>query len=166
MRKTDPTRFLARLRVTPGYEHAVPAPPSTAVLVVGYRACFATAPAAGTAITSFGGVIPVPTDTGTATAMVLISVERATQRLRIRTEGGTEISWEENYSPAFGDSGTQWHLLPVEPSPQGGFVIARGAWSASGYQAVLTRSTLIQAPFAPPVVSVHNADPHTGERRW
>ncbi|MFE3757898.1 hypothetical protein ACFXO9_26625 [Nocardia tengchongensis] len=166
MRKTDPTRFVARLRVTPGYEHAVPAPPSAEVLVVGYRACFATAPDAGTAIACFEDTVPVATIVGAGTPMALISVERATQRLRIRSEGGTEVSWEENYFPAFGDSGTQWLLLPVDPSPQGGFVIARGAWSASGYQAVLTCSTLIQAPFAPPVVSVHNADPHTGERRW
>ncbi|MEV6096169.1 hypothetical protein [Nocardia sp. NPDC051981] len=164
--KTDPTRYLARLRVTPGYEKAVPAPPSVGVLIVGYRACFAAAPAAGTPIASFEATTPVQIDAGAATAMALISVERATQRLRIRTEGGTEISWEENYFSAFGDSGTQWHLLPVDPSSHGGFVIARGAWAAGGYQAVLTRSTLIQAPFAPAVVSVHNVDPHTGERRW
>ncbi|MFE3000047.1 hypothetical protein ACFXG4_34240 [Nocardia sp. NPDC059246] len=161
----DPSRYLARLRVMPGYETAVPAPPSTEVLVVGYRACFAAAPEPGTPISRFDAVT-VGAAAQTATPMALISVEHATQRLRIRTGGGTEISWEENYFTAFGDSGTRWHLLPVATSSAGGFIVAHGAWSASGYEAVLTRSTLAQAPFAPSVVAVHNADPHTGAQRW
>ncbi|WP_405494693.1 hypothetical protein [Nocardia sp. NBC_00511] len=162
---TDPSRYLARLRVMPGYEAAVPAPPSTEVMVVGYRACFAAAAAPGTPISRFDALTARAVDR-TATPMALISVEHATQRLRIHTGGGTEISWEEYYFTAFGDSGTRWHLLPVVASSDGGFVVARGAWSASGYEAVLTRSTLTQAPFAPPVVAVHNADPHTGAQRW
>ncbi|MFE3060864.1 hypothetical protein [Nocardia sp. NPDC059236] len=161
----DPSRYLARLRVMPGYETAVPAPPSTEVLVVGYRACFAASPEPGTPISRFDA-LTVSTLAQTVTPMALISVEHATQRLHIRTSGGIEISWEENYFTAFGDSGTRWHVLPVVTSPDGGFMVAHGAWSASGYEAVLTRSTLAQAPFAPPVVAVHNADPHTGARRW
>lgn len=162
---TDPSRYLARLRVIPGYETAVPAPPSTEVLVVGYRASFAAAPEPSTAIAHFDA-LTVRAVAQTATPMVLVSVEHATKRLRIRTGGGTEISWEENYFTAFGDSDTRWHLLPVTTSSDGGFIVAPGAWSASGYEAVLTRSTLAQAPFAPSVVAVHNADPHTGMHRW
>ncbi|WP_327141296.1 hypothetical protein [Nocardia sp. NBC_01327] len=163
---TDLHSHTARLRIMPGCEDALPEAPSGGVLVVGYRASFATAPEGGTPVAAFAAISPAATATSTAPRMALISVERATRILGSRTDGSSEIRWEENYFAGFGDSGIQWHLLPVDACPERGFVIASGAWSASGYQAVLTRSVSAEVPFAPTVVAVHNANPHTGHTRW
>ncbi|WP_153809877.1 hypothetical protein [Nocardia sp. SYP-A9097] len=119
-----------------------------------------------TQIAPFAGITPYAAgDVGTAT-MALISVERATQVLRVRADGRREIAWEEDYFESFGDSGTQWSLIPVDPSPDGRFIVADGSWATGGYQAVLTRSTIDHAPGAPTVVAVHNSSPYTGCKRW
>ncbi|MCU1645445.1 MAG: hypothetical protein JWN03_5720 [Nocardia sp.] len=163
---TDPHSHTARLRIVPGCEDALPEAPSGGVLVVGYRVSFATAPEGGTPVAAFAAISTAATATSTAPRMALISVERATRIHSRNADGNSEIRWEENHFTGFGDSGIQWHLLPVDACPERGFVIASGAWSASGYQAVLTRSVSAEVPFAPTVVAVHNANPHTGHTRW
>lgn len=163
---TDLHNYAARLRVMPHCDNAIPEAPTGGVLVVGYRASFATAPESGTPIAAFRATSPAATVSSTAPRMALISVERATKVLSATADGGSEIRWEENYFGAFGDSGIVWHLLPVDASPERGFVIAPGAWCASGYEAVLTRSAIAEVPFAPTVIAVHNANPHTGHTQW
>ncbi|MEU1204642.1 hypothetical protein [Nocardia sp. NPDC005825] len=162
----DLNSYIARLRVDPRYQEVVPQPPATRALIVGYRACFATAPTPGTPVATFPAISSSAATSFPAPKLALISIERATQVVRVRPDGTRETRWEEDYFPAFGDSGIQWCLLPVDPSPDGQFVIAEGWWAATGYQAVLTRSTIANAPSAPTVVAVHNTNPRTGGKRW
>ncbi|MFE3230130.1 hypothetical protein [Nocardia sp. NPDC059228] len=153
--------YCARLRVGPRYVEVVSAPPASSVLVVGYRACFATAPKPGTPVAAFPAITPATTTTDAAPPMALVSIERATQIIRDR-----ESYWEEGYFGIFGDSGVHWCLIPVDPTVDSRFVIAEGWWAAGGYQAVLTRSVIANAPTAPTVVAVHNAHPSTGRKKW
>ncbi|MFE3058798.1 hypothetical protein [Nocardia sp. NPDC059239] len=153
--------YSARLRVDPRYVEVVSAPPVTGILVVGYRACFATAPKPSTPVAAFPTITQATTTAITAPPMALVSVERATQIIRDH-----ETHWEEDYFGGFGDSGIDWCLIPVDPTFDGGFVVAEGWWAAGGYQAVLTRSVIANAPTAPTVVAVHNAHPSTGRKRW
>ncbi|WP_433566879.1 hypothetical protein ACQP1O_17825 [Nocardia sp. CA-151230] len=162
----DPNSYIARLRIDPRYQQVAPQPPTARALVVGYRACFATDPKPATPVAAFAAITPPAATTVTAPCMALISVERATQVVRVRPDGSREIGWEDDYFPIVGDPGIRWCLLPVDLSPEGRFVIADGGWAAGGYQAVLTRSTIAHAPTAPTVVAVHNTDPRTGHTRW
>lgn len=155
----DLNSYSARLRVDPRYVEVVSAPPASSVLVVGYRACFATAPKPGTPVAAFPAITSASTTTTVAAPpMALVSIERAAQIIRDR-----EIHWEEGH---FGVSGVHWCLIPVDPTVDSRFVIAEGWWAAGGYQAVLTRSVIANAPTAPTVVAVHNAHPSTGRKKW
>ncbi|MRH91560.1 hypothetical protein GFY24_29670 [Nocardia sp. SYP-A9097] len=161
----DLNNYTARLR-THHHRELAPQPPAAVVLVVGYRACFAAAPKPGTPVIAFAAITAATTTAVAAPMMALISVENATQVVRVRSDGSSEIDWEEDPFEIFGHSGIRWCLMPVQSAPGGRFVIAPGSWVAGRYQAVLTRSTLSHAPTAPTVVAVHNADPHTGHTRW
>ncbi|MFB8005229.1 hypothetical protein [Nocardia sp. NPDC056000] len=156
----------ARLRVHPRHRGTAPAPPAAEVVVIGYRARFATAPPAGAVVKSFTDITPTTTATSPVPCMALVSIEPATQVVRLRDDGTSEISWEEHDLGLLGVTGIRWCLMPVELSSTGRFVIADGTWAAGGYEAILARSTIANAPTAPIVVPVHNLNPRTGRHRW
>ncbi|RDI45306.1 hypothetical protein [Nocardia mexicana] len=156
--------YTARVRVQSGYIGAVADPgPDTAVVVVGYRAAFATHPRPGTPIAAFPGIDTAEVAAGGAAPVALIAVEIATQ---VVTPGISETRWEHDPFGIYGTTGFHWYLAPVDPTP-GGFVLTAGSWAASGYEAALTTTLTRQAPTAPAVVRLHDKNPHTGtRRRW
>lgn len=99
--------------------------------------------------------------------MALVSVEPDSEVLVVHADGHTDTAWNEEHLPKVDLQGIRWSLLPIDIDPvDGSFVIAEGAWTSGGYQAVLTRSTREAAPGAPVTVDIHNTNPRIGRTRW
>lgn len=161
----DTSGYLARVRLDPEYQPYLPASalPAEPVLVVGYRAAFATAPLPGTPLTAFPGTVPAATRQRHP-VMGLVRVEYATEVVTTSEDGTSHTQWEENLFAGF-PSGISWYLVPAEPVPATGrWAIASGSWAASGRQAVLPCPVTTGVPGAPTVVAIHDHDPHTGRR--
>ncbi|MFX0573750.1 hypothetical protein [Nocardia nepalensis] len=159
---TDLSCFSARIRVDPYHAPYLPdGGRLLSMLVVGYHAAFATGPRPGTPIAVFDRLPNRTLVQGTA-ALALVRVEYATEITTVAPDGGSEISWAPDPFgiglPEFG-----WRLVPAQPTG-GRWVIAHGCWAAGGRQGVLPRSLTTQVPGAPTVVTVHDHDPHTGNR--
>ncbi|MFE3001375.1 hypothetical protein ACFXG4_41115 [Nocardia sp. NPDC059246] len=163
---SDLDTHIARVRVDPCNQEALPPPAVAGVLVVGYRASFHDRPTAGTRITAFPRVAAAALHRPSIPTMALVSVEPATRVVRVCPDGRHETGWSEDLFPEFVGWRIRWSLLPVDADFAGGFVIAEGSWAAGGYQAVLTRSALDDAPGAPTIVAIHNTNPWTGRSRW
>lgn len=148
----EPSRWTARL-------HPVP-DPAREVLVIGWHAAFANAPAAGTSLAVFGDIesaadhLPV---------MALVRIEHATAIDTIAPDGTRETRWGPD---PFGiaKTGISWRLVPAHRAGDGRWVIAPGWWAAGGEEAVLSNSVTARVG-APTVVPVYDHDPHTG-KRW
>ncbi|MGV9678834.1 hypothetical protein ACWDSJ_26420 [Nocardia sp. NPDC003482] len=160
--------YTARLRVPPGYADVLADPgPHAAVLVLGYRAAFATHPDPGTVISAFRGIDTHTAQRSALAPMALIAVEIATAVLTTGPDGSTETEWEADPFAIFGRTGFHWYLTPAEPAPDGHLRLTERRWAASGYEAILPRTVLAHVPTAPPTVPVHDRDPHTGaQRHW
>jgi hypothetical protein len=158
----DLSPYTARIRVDP---HYAPYPPDSgplpSMLVVGYHAAFATGPRPGIPIAVFDG-LPARILVEGIAALALVRVEYATEITTVGPDGVSEIGWASDPFgiglPEFG-----WRLVPAQRTG-GRWVIAQGCWAAGGRQGVLPRSLTTQVPGAPTVVSIHDHNPHTGNR--
>ncbi|WP_433621026.1 hypothetical protein [Nocardia sp. CA-120079] len=154
--------YSARIWVYPRYAPYLPeSGQALSMLVVGYHAAFATGPRPDTPIGVFDG-LPTRTLMRGSAALALVRVEYATEITTVTPDGGSEISWAPDPFglewPEFG-----WRLVPAQRTDSR-WVIAHGCWAAGGRQGVLPRSLTTQVPGAPTVVTVHDHDPHTGNR--
>ncbi|MCM6774536.1 hypothetical protein NDR87_13625 [Nocardia sp. CDC159] len=164
----DPTPYTVRMRPDQTLAGVLPAPGlDTSMVVIGYRAVFATVPAPGTPVAGFDAIDTAAVVSSTAAPVVLVAVEHATPVVTIDSGGERQIRWEHDAFGIHGGPPISWRLLPVHPGPDGRFHIAAGRWTASGYHALLTRSLARHAPTAPAAVAVHDLDLTTGaRRRW
>lgn len=157
--------YTARTRIHPDYAPHLPTSELGAehVVIAGYHAAFATAPAPDTDVAVFPGFDLATARAGTTPVMALIRIEYATQVLTPGPHNTRRIHWEEGIFNA-AITGMHWYLTPTVLNRARRCAIAAGWWAAGGRQAVLPRSVTDLVPGVPTVIDIHDHDPHTGNR--
>ncbi|MGW6729621.1 hypothetical protein ACWF9G_27285 [Nocardia sp. NPDC055029] len=147
--RPDPSRWTARV-------HPVLA--ATEVVIVGWHSAFASPPAAGTKFAVFPETMGI--DFGRRPVMGLVRVEHAALTHTMR-DGIAIPQWVPDPFRT-GLDAVSWRVMPAEPDGES-WVIAGGAWTYSGHDAVLPATVVDAALSPPPLVRVYGHNPHTGD---
>ncbi|MEU6559413.1 hypothetical protein [Nocardia nova] len=157
-------RFSARLRLSPRhrrYLHEADRP-HTRVVVAGFHHAHRFHPLPGTVVAPLPG-IDLARSPGES-VMVVVRLDWTRRVIVADIRDGLAIRWIHTTFPRFPNP-THWYLTPATADADTGrLIIGPGGWAAGARQALLPPAVLAAVPGAPPVVSVHDLNTHTGHR--